>query len=121
MAVRVSRLAVAAALLAVLGCSAAPEPATNDDGAPSKDEEFLADIAGIGAGVPDQDLLTAAQDACFEMELHVKTRRDFRLFYKVFAAREVVPPDEVPLLLAAAMKTYCPSMEKFRPANDAPA
>lgn len=107
------RVAVAVALLALCGCAAAPE-----DEPPTKDEQFLADIDDIRDGTSDEDLLTAAQDACFELELHVKTRRDFRLFYQVFAARQIVPPEHTPLLLAAAMKTYCPSMEKFRPDLD---
>ncbi len=110
------RLAIAACVLVLSGCTgSAPEPAADP---PSPEDQFLSDVAELRDATDDDTLLEAAQGACFEMELHVKTRRDLRLFYRVFAARAVVPAPDAPLLLAAAMKNYCPSMERLRPSSE---
>jgi hypothetical protein len=86
-------------------------------GRAAAEEAFLARVDGIG-GLTDKQLVTAAQDACYEMQLHVKTRRDLRLFVKVFTAKKIVPTEQAMLFLAAAIKTFCPDMVRFKPKPD---
>lgn len=109
------RIGIAAALLLTTGCTGNPPTADPDTEVASTHEVFLSQVRDIGGDLTDQQLITAAQDACYEMELHVKTRRDLRLFVKVFTAREVVPAGASMFFLGNAMKAYCPDLSRFRP------
>lgn len=113
-----TRTWIAAGLLgfALTGCTGSPvDPAVEPTPQATQDEAFLAQVRDLDHGLTDEELVTEAKDACYEMETQVKTRRDLRLFLKVFAAREVVPPEQALLFMVPAMQTYCPSMERFRP------
>lgn len=106
------RVLMVALLLALAGCSGASEPAAEE---PTVDEKFADDVRAIAGDKTDAEIVDEAKGVCFEVEMHVKTRKDLELFITVFSARGVVAPEDTFLFLARTFKTYCPEVERFRP------
>ena len=111
-----ARAIVVALLLALVGCNGATGPAADH---PTTDEQFLATVEGMTT-LTDEEALTMAKDMCFEMDLHVKNQKDFRLFLRTWVVRvqEKVESAQVMPFIVAAMKAYCPEVERFRPKVD---
>lgn len=122
------RLAVAATLLALLGCSSddsTSQPAPDEPSSSQTslaDEKFLKAVEGM-TSLPDDELVTTAQDMCFELELALEENpKNLRLFLKLFAARmrEELRPREMPAFLGAVISTYCPDVaDAMKPEVDA--
>ena len=68
-----------------------------------------------GGARPDKPTVDEAKGVCFELVRGVEKPRDLELFIRIFILREVLAPEDAIPFLAAAMNTYCPEMEQFRP------
>lgn len=106
------RLFAVVVLCSVMGCSTTP-PAEE----PTPEQQFLSMIGEVS--LSDEEAVTMAEDMCFEVDLHVETARDFRLFLRTFVARvgEQVGTEQAMPFVVAAMKVYCPEVEQFRPST----
>lgn len=120
-----ARAAAVAALsipLAAAGCSSA-EPAPQNEVEPSAgptsaaDEEFLEAVRDR-TDLSDEELLRTAQDFCYQVQLaEVGSRRELRLYLKLFLARMEeagVSFEAAVTLFAESVNHYCPELNRFK-------
>ncbi len=86
---------------------------------PSVDASFADRVRDMAGNKNDEEMVQAAKDVCFDLETSAKTEADLEAYIALFSVSDIVAPEHTIPFLVAAMKTYCPQMERLRPRQDA--